>query len=88
MIFGILSKIIFEQTELVKLATEAIQKTKEELEEKPEEETQLMNFLNSKSKQQMEQWDIKDRIATIFEIKKVIIKKNLMLNLEKRCQSI
>ena len=30
-------QIIFEQTELVKLATEAIQKTKEELGEKPEE---------------------------------------------------
>jgi len=44
--------------------------------------------LNSKSKHQLEQWDIEDRTATILEIKKVLIKKNLMLNLEKRCQSI
>ena len=32
--------------------------------------------------------EIEDRIATILEIKKVLTKKKLMLNLEKRCQSI
>jgi len=81
-------QIIFEQTELVKLATEAIKKTREELVEKPEETTQLINFFNSKSKQHLEQWDIEDMSGTILEIKKVLTKKNLMLNLERRCQSI
>lgn len=46
-------QIIFEQTKLVKLATEAIKKTREELVEKPEEATQLINFFNIKSKQQL-----------------------------------
>jgi len=81
-------QIIFEQTELVKLATEAIQKTKEELGEKPEEATQLINFLNRENKHQLEQWDIEDLTGTVLEIKKVLTKKNLMLNLERRCQSI
>jgi len=51
--------------------------------DKPEEATQLINFLNSKSKKQLEQWDIEDQTATILDIKKVLIKNNLMLNLEK-----
>lgn len=81
-------QIIFEQIDLMKLATEAVQKTREELGEKPEEAIQLINFLNSQSREELEQKDIEDRTGTILEIKKVLAKKNLMLNLERRCQSI
>jgi len=81
-------QIIFEQTELVKMATEAIHKTVEELRNKPEEANQLITFLNSKNKYQLDELEIEDRIATIIDIKKVLAQRNLMLNLEKICQSI
>ena len=43
-------QITFEQIDLVKLALEEIEKTREELGRKPEKETKLINFLNSKNK--------------------------------------
>ena len=49
-------QIIFEQIELVKLASEAIQKTREELGDKPKEATQLIKIFNSKIREQLEQW--------------------------------
>lgn len=58
------------------------------MEEKPEEAIQLINFLNSQSREVLEQKDIEDQTGTILEIKRVLTKKNLMLNLERRCQSI
>jgi len=67
---------------------EAIQKTKEELGDKPEEANKLIDFLNSRNKYQLDALEIEDRTTTILEIKKVLTKRNLMLNLEKRCQSI
>jgi len=73
---------------LVKLALEEIQETREELGRKPEEAVQLINFLNSKSRQQLEQLDIEDRTATILKLKKVLTKRNLMQGLERRCQSM
>ena len=48
----------------------------------------MINFLNRENKHQLEQWDIEDLTGTVLEIKKVLTKKNLMLNLERRCQSI
>ena len=48
----------------------------------------MINFLNSRNRHQQEQLEIEDKIATILEIKKVLTKRNLMLNLEKRCHSI
>ena len=67
---------------------EVIQKTKEELRDKHEEANQLIDFLNNKNKYQLDALEIEDRTTTILEIKKVLTKRNLMLNLEKRCQSI
>jgi len=70
------------------VAIEEIHKTLEELGDKPEEANQLIEFLNSRNKYQLDELEIEDRIGTIIEIKKVPTKRNLMLNLEKRCQSI
>jgi len=74
-------QVIFELTELIKVAMEAIQKTKEELGDKPEEENQLIDFLNSRNRHQLDELEIEDRTSTIIEIKKVLTKRNLMLNL-------
>ena len=81
-------QVIFEQTELVKVATKAILKTMEELGDKPEEANQLITFLNSRNKYQLDELEIEDKIGTIIEIKKVLTKRKLMLNLEKKCHSI
>ena len=42
-------QVIFEQTELVKVVMEAIHKTMEELEDKPEEANQLITFFNKRN---------------------------------------
>ena len=67
------------------MAIEEIHKTVEELGNKPEEANQLITFLNSKNKYQLDELEIDDRTTTIIEIKKFLTKRNLMLNMEKRC---
>jgi len=81
-------QIIFEQIDLLKVALEEIQKTEEELGRKPEEAIRLINFLNSKNRYQLEELGIEDRTTTSLEIKKVLTKRSLMRNLERRCQNM
>ena len=47
-------QVILEQKELIKEASDAIQKVKEELGKKPKEATEIIKFLNSKNKQEFE----------------------------------
>jgi len=54
-------QVIFEQTEVVKVATKAIHKTMEELGDKPEETNQLITFLNSRNRYQLHELEIEDR---------------------------
>lgn len=53
--------------------------------DKPIEATNLIKYLNSKNRYELEELEIEDRIETILEIKKVLTKRNLMLQLEKKC---
>ena len=43
-------QVIFEQNYLIKEASNAIQKVKEDLGKKPDEATEIIKFLNSKNK--------------------------------------
>jgi hypothetical protein len=72
-------QIIFEQHELVQKAIEAIEKIREELGERLTEATELIRFLNSKNKQELEELEIEDKSETILEIKKVLTKKGMVL---------
>jgi len=81
-------QVIFEQTELVKVATEAIQKVKEELGDKPEDANRLIHFLNSKNRYELHELKIEDRTKTILEIRKVLSKRNLILNSEEKCHNM
>lgn len=81
-------QVIFEQIELVKIATEAIQKVKEEFGDKPEDANRLIHFLNDKNRYELHELNIEDRNATILEIRKVLSKRNLMLNLEEKCHNM
>jgi hypothetical protein len=79
-------QIIFEQHELVQKARGEIEIIKEELGERPTEASELIIFINSKNKQELEELEIEDRTDTILEIKKVLTKKGLMLQLEEKAQ--
>lgn len=81
-------QVIFEQKDLIKEATEAIQNVKEELGKKSEEANEIVKFLNSKNKKELEEIDISDRTKIILEVKKVISKRNLMVQLEDKCQNM
>jgi len=72
-------QVIFEQNDLVKEASEAIQMVKADLGEKPEEASKIIKFINSKNKYELEELGMTDRIETILEVKKVISKRNLMI---------
>lgn len=72
----------------MKEASEAIQKVKEDLGEKPDEAFKIIKFLNSKNKYELEKLGIVDRTKTILEVKKVISKINLMVQLEEKCQNM
>lgn len=81
-------QVSFQQAELVNVATEAIHKTGEELRENPQEANQLITLLSNKNMYQLDELGIEDRTGNIIEIKKILTKRNVMLNLEKECQSI
>jgi hypothetical protein len=59
-------QIIFEQHELEHKAKGAIEIIKEELGGRPAEATELIRFLNSKNKQELEELEIEDRTETIL----------------------
>lgn len=75
-------QVIYEYKYLIKATVEAIQKIKKELSKKPEEANEIIKFLNSKNKQELEEIGISDRTYTILEVRKVISKRNLMIQLE------
>ena len=54
----------------------------------PEEATRIIHFLNSKNKYELQELEIPDRIGTILEVKRVLTKRNLMLNLEDKFQTM
>jgi DNA-directed RNA polymerase specialized sigma subunit len=83
-----LIQIVFEQHELVQRARQAIDKIREELGERPTEATEIIRFLNSKTKEELEALEIEDRTETILEVKKVLTKKGLMLQLEEKAQTM
>ena len=81
-------QVIFEQHELVQKVRGSIDIIKEELGERPTEANELIRFLNSKNKKELYFLEIEDRTETILEIKKVLTKKGLMLQLEEKSQVI
>jgi len=45
----------------------------------PTKANEIIQFLNSKTKEEIEDLKIKDRIETILEVKRILTKKGLML---------
>ena len=48
----------------------------------------MIKFLNKKNKQELEELQITDKTETILKIRKVITKKNLMKQLEEKCENM
>ena len=54
----------------------------------PEEAARIIHFLNFKNKYELQELEIPNRTSIILEVKKVLPKRNLMLNLEDKCQNM
>jgi hypothetical protein len=81
-------QIMFEQNELVLRSRQAIDKIKGELGEMPTEANEIIRFLNSKTREELEDLKIEDRTKTILEVKRVLTKRGLMLQLEEKVQNM
>ena len=73
---------------MIKVAQVEIQKTRALLGQMPKQANQLIHFLNTKTNEELEALDIKDRIGTILDIKRVLTMRTLMQNLDRRCQDM
>ena len=59
-------QIIFEQNDLVKLALNEIEKAREELRHRPKQANQLIQFLNTQTRQQLVAVGIEDRTCLLY----------------------
>lgn len=48
----------------------------------------IIKFLNSKNRYEMDNLGVDDRTKTILEVKKVLTKKNLLVQLTDKCQTL
>jgi hypothetical protein len=81
-------QIMFEQNELVLRSRQAIDKIKGELGEMPIEANEIIRFHNSKTREELKDMNIEDRMETILEVKRVLTKRGLMLQLEEKVQNM
>jgi len=61
---------------------------KQKLGDKPEDANRLIHFLNNKNSYEFHEVNIEDKTMTILEIRKVLSKWIIMLNLEEKCHNM
>ena len=76
---------IYQQVDLIKVSQVEVEKTRSILGQMPEQANRLINFLNNKTSKELEALDIRDKIGTILDIKRVLTMRTLMQKLDKRC---
>jgi hypothetical protein len=79
-------QIMFEQNELLQRSKQAVEKIRVELGDMPAQANEIIRFLNSKTREELEELKIEDRTETILEVKRVLTKRSLMLQLEEKVQ--
>jgi hypothetical protein len=79
-------QIMFEQNELLERSKQAMEKIRTELGDMPAQANKIIRFLNSKTWEELEELKIEDRTETILEVKRVLTKRGLMLQLEEKIQ--
>jgi hypothetical protein len=72
-------QIMFEQHDLVLKNRQAIDRIRIELGEMPSVANEIIQFLNSKTKEELEELKFEDKIETILKLKRVLTKRGLML---------
>jgi len=77
-------QIMFKQDELVQRRKQTIEKIRGEFGEMLVEATEIIKFLNSKTREELEELRIEDRTETILEVKRVLTKRGLMIQLEEK----
>ena len=81
-------KIVFDQKDLLEKAQQVVETISKQLEDMPEIASDIIKFLNSKDNYELEEPGINYKTTTILEVKKIITKKNLILQLEEKCSSV
>jgi ElaB/YqjD/DUF883 family membrane-anchored ribosome-binding protein len=81
-------QIMFDQHDLVLKSRQAIDRIRRELGEIPSTANEIINFLNSKTKEELENLKFEDITETILEVKRVLMKRGLMLQLEEKAQNM
>lgn len=79
---------MFDQKDVLEKAQEAVETISKQLEDMQEISYDIIKFLNSKDIYELEELGINDRTPTILEVKKIITKKHLILQLEEKCSSV
>lgn len=79
---------IHEQIELIGLAQFDTQRAREALGNMPEKANKMIHFLNNHTKEEMAALQISSRTDTILTAKKVIILRNFVQTLERKCQEM
>jgi hypothetical protein len=79
-------QIMFEPNEFLQRSKQAIEKIRVELGDMPTQANEIIRFLNSKTREELEELNIEDRTETILEVKRVLTKISLMLYLEEKVQ--
>jgi len=81
-------QIIYEQIDLIVAVPVEIQRARNILGHKPEQANRFIHFLNTKTKEELEALEIRDRTSTILTIKSVFTMRTLMQNLERKSQDM
>jgi hypothetical protein len=79
-------QIMFKQNKLVQRSKQAIENIRVELGYRPTQVNEIIKFLNSKTREELEELKIEDRTETILEVKRVLTKRGLLLQLEEKVQ--
>ena len=69
-------------------ARESISATNEELGDMPVADNRIIKFLNSRNWYELEELGVADKIETILQVKKVLTKKILNVQLEEKCENM
>jgi len=81
-------QITFEEQESIQRAKKVVRKIKIDLRQEHEHAKTLIKFLNSKNIEELEQLGIQDMTKVILELRRMKTKRNLMLQLDNKCQSL
>ena len=61
---------------------------KKDLDHKPRDATRIIRVLNYKTKEELEEYAIEDKTKIVLEVRKLLTKRNLMLQLDNKCHNL